>query len=149
MIPLRLYVYAAIALAIGGLVLREHVVVRQRNAAIAETKVERQRADSAVKTIETMKADNALSRETSHVLQTRLSDIEHTRAPVSVRCFAANPVVPTEGRAAAGADAAAVDAGPAEALRDIGSALESARIETLGNNARFVTLQEWETARAH
>ncbi len=136
-------------LAIGGVLAHDHLQTQRANRLAREKAVVEAQLANAGKLIETMKADAALNKETSHALAERLSSIDRTRTAISVRCRPASAVVSTEGGAAAGTDDPA-ERGSVEApLRDIGVALEDARIEAQRNNARFLSLQEWEKARGH
>lgn len=148
-VPLRWWLYLAAAVAMGIILMREHRAVHRAKQLTEEKAIAIAERDQARATIETMKVDAALNKETTYALAERLAEINRSRAPISVLCRPATPVVPAKGRSAGGADAA-TERGSAETpLRDIGAALEDVRIEAQRNNARFLTLQEWEAARSH
>ena len=148
----RLYAYLAVVLVIAGLLWHDKWLADKLKAKaqlVTDLTSERDQARADYQAFKQAAAtDAALNRKTREVLQARLTDIERTRAAVSVRCYAANvPSAHSQGRTTPGADAAAVNHGPAETLRDIGSALEDARIEALKNNNNYERLQDWERAR--
>lgn len=146
---MKLYLYAALAIAFAGLLWREHYLVGKVKRVSAELTVAEAKAARANKVIEAMKADATLNKETTYALAERLADIDRSRRTVSVLCRPAHPAVSAESRAAGGADAAASDGGARAALVDIGTVVEDVRIEAERNNARAVALQEWERRRAH
>jgi len=148
----RLCAYGAILLVIAGGYWRYAYVLHQRDAATKEARelvIERDKAKADFLAYRKAKEkDDLLNRTTRDVLQKRLHAIELSRHPVSVRCYAASvPGAAATSGASGGADAAAVNGSPTAPLRDIGGALEDARIEALKNNALHVRLEEWERAR--
>lgn len=148
LVPLRWWLYLAAAGAIGFLLLHDHHATQRGNREAAARAVAETQAKRYADTIEIMTVDAALNQETSRALYERLGDIEPRRT-FSVRCQPATAAVPAEGATASGADAAPERGGTEAPLRDIGAALEDARIEAQGNNAQFMTLQEFEVARTH
>ena len=148
----RLYAYGAIVVLAGLAYWRYSYVVHALASARAQTaeanhERDQVRADYAAYK-QAAATDAALNRKTREVLQTRLTQIERTRAAVSVRCYAASvPSATASSGAATGADAAPIDGGATALIRDVGSALEDARIEALKNNNNYMGLQEWELAR--
>lgn len=148
----RLYSYAAILLVIAGLCVAVKVLnsrLDHAKATNAELVTERDQAKADYAAYkQAAEQDLALNRKTREVLQTRLTAIERSSHPVSVRCYAASvPSTAAASGASGGADAAAVNGSPATPLRDVGVALDAARIEALKNNALHLGLEEWERAR--
>lgn len=101
LIPLRAWLYAAAALAIGALLWREHHVVHQRNAAIAQTRELTKQLNAAQETARRQEA----ASNAYHDEQDRL---DKDRADIPVRavrlCHGAPARVPeaASGVAAAG-----------------------------------------------
>lgn len=145
----RLIAYAAILLVVAGLYWRYNYVLHQRDAAVSQaaelvTERDQAKADYAAYK-QAAEQDLALNRKTREVLQTRLTAIERSSHPVSVRCYAASvPGATATTGASGGADAASVNGSTTTPLRDIGASLDAARIEALKNNALHLGLEEWE-----
>lgn len=148
-IPLRWWLYVAGVAAIAFVLWHDHHLAGRLRTVKAEKVAIAIERDQLAATIETMKADATLNKVTTHALVKALAAVPDADPAVSVRCEPATRPVSAEGRAAGGADAAPERGGAAPALRDIGAALEAARVEAQRNNARFVTLQSWEAARTH
>ncbi len=141
---------ALVVAAITALIARDHIRTKRLNQYKRDIATLTQTIEHRDLTIATMQADAQLNKETENALYEKLAGITASRRPISVRCEPATAAaVPSEGGAAAGTDAASIDGGHAGPLRDVGAALEDARIELETNNARFEALQAWEAARTH
>jgi hypothetical protein len=152
MVPLRWWLYLGTAAAVAGVLWHDHHQTHRANAAVAEKRLVIAERDQALATIETLKVDAALNKETSHALAERLQAVDRDRRehPFSLRCRAsAASAVPAEGRAAAGADDAA--AGPVDEapLRDLGPALADGWQDCVATGERLKALQAWEDSRSH
>lgn len=148
----RLYAYGAIVVLAGLAYWRYSYVTHALATAKDEKALAIQQRDQAKADYAAYKqakeADAALNRSTSETVQKRNTGIERTRADVRVQCRPASvPSATASSGTTAGADAASIDGGATAPLRDIGSALEDARIEAMKNNSNYMGLQYWETHR--
>lgn len=155
LVPLRWWLYLAGAAAIGLLVIAEHHAVHRANELAAKVAQAEGERDAARVLLAQAQADAKLNRETSHVLQDRLSAVERDRIahPLRLRCLAAAPAaVSAQSGSAAGADAAAggrVDGSADLPTFDAGPGLSIFQQRCARNAARQLTLQDFETARTH
>ena len=140
---MKLYIYAAIALAFAGLLARDHIVTKQRNAANARASVAE--ATLAAQIENTRKADEAAKRH-----ETRADALEADRRdnPLpAVRVCRKPASVPQSGTAAVAHEAAeANDAGAHESDRDgadIGPALDDFATDAEANLIQCEELQRW------
>lgn len=148
-IPIRLYAYAAIALALGGLVAHDHWMSRRYKAAHAESAqltatLIQERANRKIEQDDRRRAD-----ESAKSLEAQLVDIRSAPKPVSVLCRPARMLTANESGTATSASSAATGPGVEEPLQDIGSALSAVYVEHESNDARARALIEWELARTH
>lgn len=143
---IRLYAYAAIALAIGGLLLRDHIVTKQRNAAVA-------RANVAEASLTAERENTRKANEASIKYQADLTALRAARADAplpSVVCKRTRSVPAAS--AATGSDAArpADDAGENAGDRvehDIGPQLDDFATACEANLIQLTRLQEWVRGR--
>lgn len=149
-IPIRLYAYAAIALAIGFLVWREHHAVQRAKTLAAENSqltviIAAERKNRAIEQDDRRKAD-----ESAKSLETELARIRSAPLPVSVWCRPTHlPAAAGQSGAAYGAPGAPNGSGVEEPLRDIGAAVADVWREQQTNTARQLALIDWELARTH
>lgn len=155
-IPLRWWLYAAGAAAIAFILWREHQAVHRAQQLANEKAAVVAQLGQANATIETMKADAALNRETSNALAKRLADLERDRQqhPLGrLRCLTADlPSATAQGGSTAGTtDPAAgrVDAGADLPTFDASPGLSEYQRRCAFNAAHQVTLQEFEVVRTH
>jgi hypothetical protein len=152
MVPLRWWICLGAAAAIACVLWHDHHQTHRANEAVAEKRLALAERDQALATIETLKVDAALNKETSHALAERLQAVDRDRRehPFSLRCRASTAAaVPTEGRAAAGADDAATGPFDETAVRDFGPALADGWQDCTATAERLKALQAWESARTH
>lgn len=154
--PVRVYLYAAVALAVAGsfgyLLFKEHRATHRANAATERAAYAEAAVAQANATIATLKADAQLNQETRRALQIRLTDIERDRRehPIRLRCFA--PAVPSATRESTGAGGvadAAAGLEPEAIAFDPGPELEQYGAECAVTAERLRALQEWEGKRGH
>src|SRR5688572_19918477 len=121
MIPLRLYIYAAIALAFAGLIARDHFQTRKLNRVTAERN--QAQANLTAERENTRKANEAEKR---HQARADLLEADKRNTPLpAVRVCRSTPRVPTTGTAAVTDEAVEAHNPPAdEGDRDIGPALD-------------------------
>lgn len=153
-IPLRWWLYVAGAAAIAFILWREHHAVQALKKERAEKAAVVAKLDQANATIETMKADAQLNKETTHAYAERLADLERDRRdnPLpGLRCRAARPAVPTEGGAAAGTAGATGGREPGTDAQDFDPvpALDGYATDCAVIAERLTALQKWEAARTH
>lgn len=154
MIPLRWWLYTAVAVLIAGVVWHDHHATHRANMLAAEKSAAIAERDQLAGTIETMKADAALNQETSHALVERLEAVERDRRehPLRLRCYVPAAPVPAEGAAAGGTDdpaARRVDGSADLPTFDAGPGVSEFQRRCAVNAARQVTLQEFEAKRTH
>lgn len=147
--PLRLYLYAAAALAIGFLVWREHHAVQRNKVLAAENSqltatIVQERANRKIE-----QDDRRLADEIVKPVEIAVAHIATRPDPVGVFCRTSLPSSTSKGGSPTSTPSAAVDRGPEAPLRDIGSALGAARREAETNNAIHEGLIRFEVERTH
>jgi hypothetical protein len=141
----RIYIYAAIALAFGGLLLRDHIKTKQLNAARAEN-------TQLTATLETERKarehERAIAKKASDDYQARLDAISAAPDLGPVR-LCKRPRVPaaTEAGATSGADEAATRHVEEPDAQDIGPQLNDFVKDCEANAAQLQALQGWIESR--
>jgi len=151
-VPLRWWLFLGAAAAFAFVLWHDHHLAQRlkaEKAARAATELER---DQARATIETMKVDAALNRETTHALAERLADLQRDarEQPIrGLRCITAAATVPAESRAPSGTDGAGTGREPEAATFDPGPGLTEYGTDCAALAVKFEALQAWERARTH
>lgn len=142
--PLRLYAYAAAALAIGALLLYANWQHRlyQHHKARADTAQAAYEAEARARAHE-----QRIAKDASNAYQKRLNDITAAADLGPVRLCRRAAAVPAATAAPAGSHAEAARHVEAEDAPDIGPALNDFVEDCEANAAQLQSLQEWVRAR--
>ena len=140
--------------AIGGLIWREHIVVQQRNKALAENLTLTATIAAKDQLIATIKDDQERANASATSLQGELKRIRDEPPIMGVSCRTTGKRVPAESRSAA--DPHGTTAEPLESLpagdpewRDVSSGADWYAGQCAEVVARLEALQEWERLRSH
>jgi hypothetical protein len=149
-IPLRFYIYAAIALAFAGLLAKDHFITKRLNKARAELSQANANLAAERKYRQTEQDDRRRSDAAVTSLQAELDRINGAPKPVSVFCRPATlPGTAGQGQPATGSDGSPIGQGAEGPLRDIGAAVADVWREHQSNAARQRALIQWELDRTH
>lgn len=142
---MKLYVYAAVALFIAGLLWKDHITTKKLNAARAENSQLTATLDIERKARE---HERAIAKKASDDYQARLDSISAAPDLGPVR-LCKRPRVPaaTEAAAAAGTDESAARHVQEQDAPDIGPALNDFVEDCEANAAQLEALQGWIESR--